>query len=414
MSIEYKILSQSLFSYSQADSLTFLAVRQSGTGIDKLTGAAYSTDGSEWRTSLLPESGYWQSVTYGDGKFVAVTYYSPTSELSASSTDGITWTTSASLPISSSWQSVTYGDGKFVAVAYTSNTGESSAYSTDGITWTLSDLPNSSWQSVTYGDGKFVAVATNGNTGQLSAYSTDGITWTSSDLTGTWWYSVTYGDGKFVAISTSGNQNEYSAYSTDGVTWTLSNIPAASWYSVAYGNGKFLAVAGSGDYGYSTDGIDWTLSVIPGFHSWQSVAYGDGKFVAVSGNTFAAYSTDGITWTLSDLPKDNWKSVTYGYGVGLTVIIPTVIYEVPEDRQATATSIFISNNKNFDVSYDLAVIPQGEELSLKHYLRRNMTISSKDFELLSTKITMSSGDRVELYSNSIDSLSITMFGAEYL
>ena len=66
------------------------------------------------------------------------------------------WTAST-LPSSATWISVTYGDGKFVAVAAGS---DKAAYSTDGINWTASTLPSSaSWQSVTYGDGKFVAVA---------------------------------------------------------------------------------------------------------------------------------------------------------------------------------------------------------------------------------------------------------------
>ena len=64
------------------------------------------------------------------------------------------------LPSNPSWQSVTYGNGKYVAVAYNSN---AAAYSTDGITWTAATLPSSTnWVSVTYGNGKFVAVANNG------------------------------------------------------------------------------------------------------------------------------------------------------------------------------------------------------------------------------------------------------------
>ena len=59
---------------------------------------------------------------------------------------------------SRNWQSVCYGNGKFVAVAYHSNYF---AYSTDGITWTESTISNTSryWYSVCYGNDKFVAVA---------------------------------------------------------------------------------------------------------------------------------------------------------------------------------------------------------------------------------------------------------------
>ena len=70
---------------------------------------------------------------------------------------------SAEAPENKSWKSVTYGDGKFVAVA--TNGGNSVMYSSDGINWTSAQaVENKSWKSVTYGDGKFVAIAENGPT----------------------------------------------------------------------------------------------------------------------------------------------------------------------------------------------------------------------------------------------------------
>lgn len=57
------------------------------------------------------------------------------------------------LPASANWESICYGNGKFVAVAFYSNT---IAYSTDGINWTQATLPaNDYWQSVCYGNGKY-------------------------------------------------------------------------------------------------------------------------------------------------------------------------------------------------------------------------------------------------------------------
>jgi len=125
------------------------------TGDTVLT-AVFAKNGGpslHWVTSSLPSSADWESVIYGDGKFVAVAYGS---NQAAYSTDGINWTAST-VPFYASWQSVTYGDGKFVTVA---DESDQAAYSTDGINWAASALPSSeSWQSVTYGDGKFVAVA---------------------------------------------------------------------------------------------------------------------------------------------------------------------------------------------------------------------------------------------------------------
>jgi hypothetical protein len=66
--------------------------------------------------------------------------------------------TAATLPSSTDWYSVTYGNGKFVAVVNSSATA--AAYSTDGINWTAATMPSSAnWHSVTYGNGKFVEVS---------------------------------------------------------------------------------------------------------------------------------------------------------------------------------------------------------------------------------------------------------------
>ena len=168
------------------------------------------------------------------------------------------------LPSSTNWQSVTYGNGKFVAVAM----GDAAAYSTDGITWTEITLPGYAyWKSVTYGDGKFVAVVMGAN---AAAYSTDGINWIMTTLSGSsFWQSVTYGNGKFVAVA----NDTTAAYSTDGINWTAATMPSSgNWCSVTYGDGKFVAVAD--DFGvaaYSADGINWTETTLPSSSLWQSV-----------------------------------------------------------------------------------------------------------------------------------------------
>ena len=262
--------------------------------------------GFEFKESTLPSSDSWRSVTYGNGKFVAVA-----GEGSAAySTDGITWTP-ATMPSSDSWSSVTYGNGKFVAVAEGS---DAAAYSTDGITWTPATMPSSaSWSLVASGNGKFIAVAGGGS----AAYSTDGITWTTDLLPiPVSFCSVAYGNGKFVAVVSDG-----SAHINDGTTWApvpLSPSCASyAWRSVTYGNGEFVMVAeGSDAAAYSADGINWTKVTLPSSDSWYSVTYGNGKFVAVASNSAtAAYSTDGITWTPATMPSsDSWSSVTYGNG----------------------------------------------------------------------------------------------------
>ena len=261
--------------------------------------AAYSEDGINWTASTMSNSTNRFSVTYGNGKFVTVAY---ASDQAAYSEDGITWTMST-MPSHASWQSVTYGNGKFVAVAQSSG---KAAYSEDGINWTASTMPNSdSWFSITYGNGKFVAVAYDS---YQPAYSEDGINWTLSVmLSSKRWESVTYGNGKFVAITRGSNK---AAYSEDGINWTESTMPSSGyWHSITYGNGKFVAIIkGSNKAAYSEDGINWIASIMPSSYDWTSVTYGNEKFVAVAyASDQAAYSKDGITWknTIEYLSQNN-------------------------------------------------------------------------------------------------------------
>jgi hypothetical protein len=94
--------------------------------------------------------------------------------------DGVTWATSTGM-INNNWNSVTYGNGLFVAVSSTS-TNQNVMTSPDGITWTLrTGTTTNPWISVTYGNGLFVAVAatTTSLSGKTVMTSPDGITWTA-------------------------------------------------------------------------------------------------------------------------------------------------------------------------------------------------------------------------------------------
>lgn len=74
---------------------------------------------------------------------------------------GVSWTSRASAA-DSDWNSVTYGEGLFVAVAK-GGPGSGVMSSPDGINWTArSAATANSWMAVTYGDGKFVAVSNSG------------------------------------------------------------------------------------------------------------------------------------------------------------------------------------------------------------------------------------------------------------
>lgn len=72
--------------------------------------------------------------------------------------DWVSQTTSAN----NFWQSVTFGNGLFVAVA-TSGVGNRVMTSPDGVNWTTrTSAADNPWTSVTFGNGLFVAVSSNG------------------------------------------------------------------------------------------------------------------------------------------------------------------------------------------------------------------------------------------------------------
>ena len=79
------------------------------------------------------------------------------------SSDAINWTEIAAPSPDNSWQTVTYGNGYFVATSSTTNSSNRTLmYSSDGINWTAIHSEGGSWQGLAYGNGKYVAVSNNG------------------------------------------------------------------------------------------------------------------------------------------------------------------------------------------------------------------------------------------------------------
>lgn len=280
-----------------------------------------------WTSQQTPADIQWNSVTYGNGLFVAVA--SSGTNRVMTSPDGITWTQRFSalnfngtteLPL----LSVAYGNNIFVAVGWGTGYTETMS-SPNGIAWTARSIPYPNYQdnsSVVYGNGRFVAVAWGSATGgtTLIISSTNGTTW--SHATGNFsfpsytdiWHTVTYGDGLFVTVGASGQL----ATSPDGINWTQQpNIANQYWRSVTYGNGLFVAVSSTGTTRIITspDGIYWTPRPSRGDSlSLWSVTYGGGWFVATTTGNQVLISHDGINWRLRPAAGAAWawSNITYG------------------------------------------------------------------------------------------------------
>ena len=283
------------------------------------------TAGINWISRTSAADLAWESVTYGNGTFVAVAASSSGNTV-MTSPDGITWTSRT--PASNNyWHSITFGNGLFVAVSST-GTGNRVMTSNDGITWTSRNAAaDITWESVTFGNGLFVAVSSSLMNTQVMT-SLDGFTWTiRNSAMINQWKSVTYGNGLFVAVGWQYSSNQVMT-SMDGITWTARTSPARDWESVTFGNGLFVAVSGGGINRVmtSSDGTIWTLRTSAANNSWNSVTYGNGLFVAVADGGLnygpdnraikLMTSPDGIVWTARISAADNsWVDINYGNGM---------------------------------------------------------------------------------------------------
>jgi hypothetical protein len=248
-----------------------------------------------------------------------------------------------------SWNSITYGNGLFVAVDNSISGTNLVLYSNDGINWseTASGI-NNAWSSVTYGNNLFVAVANSGTSTRVMT-SSNGINWNGVSAPTQSWNSITYGAGLFVAVSSSGTGSRVMT-SSNAIEWTLVNTPADNnWTSVTYGGGLFVAVSSSGTGNRimtSPNGINWTLRSSPADNSWSGVTYGDGKFVAVASGGVSnrvMYSSNGITWTVGNYISEFGSSSAVDGSDGDLVINNGQTVTVPEGSVKKYSSINIAS-----------------------------------------------------------------------
>jgi len=106
----------------------------------------------------------------------------------------------------------------------------------------------------------------------------------------------------------------------------------------------------------------------------------------------------------------------YYYGGGGTSynedLLPVTVYTVPSGTQAVVTSIFVANHDVIDRTYDLAVVPNGQSLGVKHHIRWDYPVLANDFDLISSKLSLGSGDKLVILPSAADKIGITIFGLE--
>ncbi len=209
-----------------------------------------SDNGRDWSRRLIPYTLTNQPIVRfaGDRFFLL-------SKPMLSSTDGLNWIsyTNAVVPIA-----LAFGNGRYVAVTYAS---PSIFVSTDATNWTVASATVLKLRDLTFGAGLFVACGDS----SIVISSPDGLNWAYAS----WLYpnnlkSICYGNGRFVLPS----YMDGLLTSTDAVNWThipytpsaFGDIPNGR---IVWGRGSFISNVGnptaSGCF-TSTDATNWVVT----------------------------------------------------------------------------------------------------------------------------------------------------------
>ncbi len=267
----------------------FVALSSVNASFEEMT----STDGVHWSAQSGP-SGEWTGITYGAGRFLAVSAFGQL----ITSTDGVHWITTWSRS-QFLLNSVTYGNGRFVAV---DSADGDALISLDGFHWSFYTIstPGAPWFAVSYGNGVFSAFSPTG----LSATSMLGYVWVTHRTSAPQQMNAsTFGCNTFVATGqVSGHVNKVIT-SHFGASWLATPVPAdttANWTGVAYGAGEFIAVD--------------TAGTIATHH----VAGYCGPTVATPPRDVSGNIENGQVWTYQHPPMSQGGAAIDGYLVSIT------------------------------------------------------------------------------------------------
>jgi hypothetical protein len=298
--------------------------------------AYYSFDGISWTPVSLPSTGFYDSLTYGNGLVVASGTYFSVPITIYSNNKGLIWNTGTiTAPSNANSAYVAYGNGKFVIATNQSEV----FYSTDAETWTTVNVPDIfSTIAIVFGNGLFV---TANYQQDYVLSSSDGITWQKSQ-TGVIqnpWSTIVYGNSVFTIFS------YYSSpvllISQDALNWLnpvtikSTNLIKTQWNFVQYGNGTYVTGSQQGYIQYSFDGTTWyrdvqgiptpnTIDIYVDNIWWSSCMWSDilGKFIVTSTNDQSPvdapviiYSSDGRTWSsdgITGVTPARWYGSVWG------------------------------------------------------------------------------------------------------
>jgi hypothetical protein len=298
---------------------------ESSNSFNTTTGG-FANAGVTW-TSRAPIDDAWSSVCWSPelSIFVAIAY---NSAKIATSSDGITWTTTSPLP-SQQWLRVVWVSELGLFIASSQSGTNRIATSSDGITWTERSCPSGGWYEICWSPELrlLVAVSQSGSTNNIMT-SPDGISWTarSSPTAVSGWRHIAWSPelSLFVAVTSSGSET---MRSSDGINWITGSLPSAGGGPIEWSSELGIFVMNkSGGNVTSTNGINWTETTISGMNAARDIIWVKelSTFVMVTSLTGTRIRTspDGVNWTSRTAAANlEWWGVTYSPQLNLFVAV---------------------------------------------------------------------------------------------
>ncbi len=285
----------------------FVAVGEGGTVLS-------SPDGTNWSFRFTAAGTTLRAVTWSAGRFVAVGGAPGVTTLVMHSSDGLSW---SRIPLNSfsAGQSVTAGNGVFVAAG-----SASVLRSPDGIIWELALDVRAPVECVTYANGQFVAVGDDG----LVLVSADGAVWQERPpVTARRLLGVTHGAGRFVAAGARG----VVLASADAKTWAVvSSGTPDRLESIDFSKGTFVAVGENGTILTSTNGTAWAAQNFGVTRDLDGMDVANGLLVVVGKGGTILTSTNGLTFASQNAGVTNdLHGVHWGGGLWVAVGEPGIV-----------------------------------------------------------------------------------------
>jgi hypothetical protein len=89
----------------------------------------------------------------------------------------------------------------------------------------------------------------------------------------------------------------------------------------------------------------------------------------------------------------------------------TNIYTVPAGTQAVISTISVCNRTSGELTFRIAVRPNGATISNEHYIAYDSKVSGADTLFITVGITADAGDVITVYASSAN-LSFNVYGSE--